>query len=147
MRTIDKSPYHSLTAGFGEGKASRLIFHQVSFSQCRFAMRKHCHEERHSIRGHQGPREIQALRAVVFRNVFLHLWRLLRALSDWEIAGTDRGKDASRWHLSRGLAGDGIGHDNSESDAVSVARPAGRSESLAEYFVWHSIQRDHDSGD
>ena len=46
------------------------------------------------IRGPQGPREIQAVRVVVLRNVFLHLRRLFRALSDWEIAGNDRWKDA-----------------------------------------------------
>jgi hypothetical protein len=31
---------------------------------------------------------------VVFRNVFLHLWRLHRALSAWEIAGNDFWQDA-----------------------------------------------------
>src|SRR5580704_1006020 len=49
--------------------------------------------------------------------------------------------------VSRSLTGDGRGYDNSESDAVSVARPAYKSESLGEYRVRRGIHRDHDSGD
>src|SRR4029077_10358296 len=99
------------------------------------------------IRGHQGPRAVQALRFVGFRDVLLHLWRLFRTLSAWEIAGGDLWKDAFRCYLSRNFAGDGCGHGNSESDAVSVTRPPCRSESLDEYRVRRGIQRDHGSGD
>jgi hypothetical protein len=67
---------------------------------------------------------------VVLRYVLLHLWRLFQALCAWEIAGNDFCKDASRYHLARSIAGDGWGHGNSESDAVSVASPAYRNESL-----------------
>ena len=84
---------------------------------------------------------------MVFRDVLLHLWRLFRALSSWEIAGSDRRKDASRRHHSGSLAGDGCSYGNSEPDAVSVPSPAYWSESLDEYRVRRDIQRDHDFGD
>jgi hypothetical protein len=84
---------------------------------------------------------------VVFRNVLLHLWRLFRASPAWKIAGHARWKNAFRCNLSRSLAGDGCGHGNSQSDAISVARPAGSSESLDEYRIRRGIQRDHDGGD
>jgi hypothetical protein len=60
--------------------------------------------ERREIRGHQGPRAVQALRFVDFRDVLLHLWRLFRALSAWEIAGGDLWKDAFRCYLSIAIA-------------------------------------------
>jgi hypothetical protein len=91
--------------------------------------------------------EAQALRVVVFRDVLLHLWRLFRALSAWEITGNYRWNDAFRCYLPASLAGDGCGHDNSQPDAVSVAGPACRSESLDEHRVRRGLQCDYDAGD
>lgn len=96
---------------------------------------------------HQGPREVQALRVVVCRNVLLHLWGLFRALSAWKIAGTDRWKDASRCRISRSFAGNVRDHGNAKPDAFSLTHPACRSESLDEYGVGRALQHHHDCGD
>jgi len=100
----------------------------------------------HLAERYQSARKVQVLRTVVFRDVLLHLRRLLRAVPTREIAADAVWQNSARPRDTGCSPGYGLGHGCPEPHGLSLTRSPGIGESLAEYRSRCRVHRDHGSG-
>ncbi len=94
-----------------------------------------------AIRRPEDSRKVQALRPLVFRDVLLHLLRLLRTVPAWKAARHGRRNRAARSGVTSSIAGNERDHDPSKPYAVSHTNAATQSRPTAQHHVRRSLQR------